>query len=380
MFRRLSTTRVIVDAAIAVVFFAFVASFPAFAGEGVASVAVALGMAAALAVRRLSPALALGLAWLTALAQMAAGLSPQVSDIAVFAVLYVTAAYGSRLVFWLGFASSFVAAIAIAIYLVFVSSFLLGGGVDWRSLPLALLVMLSAAFAFLLAWTAGALVRTALRGRESRLARDAARAQALAEAERVRIARDMHDVVAHSLAVVVAQADGGRYAAASDPDAATAALGTIAATARAALADVRVLLTQLRHSQGDGPQPSLADLDALFGGVRAAGVELRVAIAPVAPPDAPAAVQLAVFRILQEALTNALRHGVGPVDVWLAWHPDRVRLAVRNPLGAAPAAASAGHGIVGMRERALLVGGHLNAVAVEGAFAVDAELPMGVPG
>ncbi|MGC4015818.1 MAG: histidine kinase [Luteolibacter sp.] len=131
------------------------------------------------------------------------------------------------------------------------------------------------------------------------------------EVERVRIARDMHDVVAHSLAVVVAQADGARYAASTDPDAASRALETIGSTARSALADVRLLLIQLRHSESEGPQPQLTDLEALYTQVRAAGVNLRVAVEPLPVTTPPAAVQLAVYRILQEALTNALRHGDG---------------------------------------------------------------------
>lgn len=108
---------------------------------------------------------------------------------------------------------------------------------------------------------------------------------------------------------MIAQADGARYAAVSDPGVATQALGTISTTARAALADVRLLLGQLRHSQLDGPQPTLADLEQLYAQVRAAGVDLRVDVDPAPPGIPPAAVQLAVYRVLQEALTNALRHG-----------------------------------------------------------------------
>ncbi len=194
----------------------------------------------------------------------------------------------------------------------------------------------------------------------------------------MRIARDMHDVVAHSLAVVIAQADGARYAASADPAAATAALGTISTTARAALADVRLLLTQLRHAESEGPQPTIADLEELYAQVRAAGVELRVDIdpAPALPP--PAAVQLAVYRILQEALTNALRHGDGgPVTVALAWHADRVELEVRNRLRPGDRPAESGHGLIGMGERASLVGGRLNAADRDGEFVVSATLPIG---
>lgn len=349
----------------------------AFMVHGLLSaVLVTVAMTAALAVRRLSPGIALGLAWGGAIVQMAFGRPPGPVDVAIFAVLYATGAYGSTRVFWSGFASSFVGAVVITVYLV-LGPTVGSGNVSWTSIPIALAVLVAAAFALLLSWTVGALVRTSLRARENRAAQERAEAEAVAEQERVRIARDMHDVVAHSLAVVIAQADGARYAAASDPGAATAALGTISTTARSALADVRLLLTQLRHSQGDGPQPTLADLEELYAQVRAAGAELRVDVDPAPPGEPPAAAQLAVYRILQEALTNALRHGDGgPVDVRLAWHPSRVDLEVRNgATGSLPG--PPGHGLIGMRERAQLAGGRLDAAAEGDRFVVSASLPVG---
>jgi signal transduction histidine kinase len=394
VFRPLKTSQLVVDVVAAVLFLLLfgVLLQPGGFDAWVREFLVTVGMASALAVRRKSPLLALTIAWVAAIAQMLLGMSPIPSDIAVFGVLYVTAAYGSRVVFWLGFASSFVGAAAIAFYLVIATSYLTGSGASWQDLPTAVFVLFAAVFALLLAWTAGALVRTAVRARANRLARDRAVGDAVTEQERVRIARDMHDVVAHSLAVVIAQADGARYAAAADPSVATDALGTISTTARAALADVRLLLTQLRHSQSDGPQPGLTDLDDLFEQVRAAGIDLHVEVAPPAPVDVPASVQLAVFRILQEALTNALRHGgAGPVRVRLTWLPGRCEFAVRSPLRPAAARVAAprelsdadpmrvpGHGIIGMRERAQLVGGSLH-VAPEGhEFVVAASLPLGV--
>jgi signal transduction histidine kinase len=236
---------------------------------------------------------------------------------------------------------------------------------------------MAASFALLLAWTTGAMVRAVLRSRASRIAQVQAEAEAAAEQERVRIARDMHDVVAHSLAVVIAQADGARYAAASDPGAATAALGTISSTARAALADVRLLLGQMRHSQGDGPQPSLADLDELYAQVRAAGLALRVTVDPAPRTEPGAAVQLAVYRILQEAFTNAIRHGGGgTADVNLAWSSDAVLVTVRNPLAADSAPQPGGHGVIGMRERAQLVGGMLDAGTEGTDFVGRARIPL----
>jgi len=334
--------------------------------------AVVLLFTVALAIRRLQPGLALGVAWLAAVLQMLFLQQPRPVDVVVFAVLYVTAAYGSRLVFWLGFASAIGGAVVITVYIFGVLT-----TVGFDSLPTAIAVLVAALFALLLSWVTGALVRTAIRGRETRRAQELAEGQAAAEQERVRIARDMHDVVAHSLTVVIAQADGARYAAASDPTAAATALGTISTTARAALADVRLLLTQLRHSQAPGPQPTLADVEALYTQVRAAGVELRVDVDPAPAREQPASVQLAVYRILQEALTNALRHGDGGVvSVRLAWWPTRVDLTVANGRTGDPA--PGGHGLIGMRERAQLVGGRLDAGAEGADFVVRATIPLGV--
>ncbi|MET0297377.1 MAG: histidine kinase [Microbacterium sp.] len=383
MFRPLKPYQLVVDVVLAGLF-ALVAlwselgGFVSGPGDLLASVVTCLLLAIALAGRRLAPGAALGVAWAAAIAQMAFGRPPIFADVAIFAVLYTTAAYGSRPTFWAGFGSSILGAVVITSYLLVIPGFA-GGRLSLATLPLAIAVLLAAGFALLLSWTVGALVRTALRAKANRAAQERAEAEAVVEQERVRIARDMHDVVAHSLAVVIAQADGARYAAAADPAVATSALGTISSTARAALSDVRLLLTQLRHSQGDGPQPTLADLEQVYAGVREAGVELRVDVDPAPPGETPAAVQLAVYRILQEALTNAIRHGEpGPVSVRLAWLADRVELEVRNPSRAGAGAAASGHGLVGMRERANLIGGRLEAASRADEFVLTAQLPVGV--
>ncbi len=363
--------------------FAVLAFFPeldagrALAFNGLSTTLFVLAMATSLAFTSVSPALALTAAWTGAVVQMAFGRDPSPTDVPVFVALFATAAYGGRRTFWAGFASVFVGAVVIVGYL-------FAPLVSWSTEPAlsdvatAVAVLIAAVFGLGLAWTIGALVRTGIRARANRAAQVRAEAEAAAEQERVRIARDMHDVVAHSLAVVIAQADGARYAAAADPEATTRALGTISATARAALSDVRLLLTQLRHAQTDGPQPTLADLEALYAQVRAAGVDLRVDVDPTPPAEPPAAVQLAGYRILQEALTNALRHGgAGPVRVRLAWHPDRVEISVRNPMPAERRPSASGHGVVGMGERATLVGGSLTAAPDGGDFAVTAVLPIG---
>jgi signal transduction histidine kinase len=388
VFRPLRPLQVATDIAVAAAFFFVTVVFELNAGIGMVgppagslTVLGVLGYVAlfsvALGLRRFSPGLALGVAWIAAITQMAMLRGPSLVDLAIFGVLYATAAYGTTRVYWAGLASSVAGAVVITAYLYLGP--LYSGPLDLSLLPVAVILLGGATFALMFAWTCGALVRTTRRARETRIAQQRAEAEAAAEFERVRIARDMHDVVAHSLAVVVAQADGARYAAATDPHAATAALETISTTARAALADVRLLLTQLRHSQGDGPQPGVADLDALYAQVRAAGVDLRVDIDPAPPAEPPASVQLAVYRILQEALTNALRHGEagGPVEVRLSWSANRVDVTVRNPVVAgASAPTRTGHGLIGMRERTQLVGGDFAAAEESGWFAVRASIPV----
>lgn len=340
----------------------------------------------AAAISRLAPALALIIAWVGAVLQMLCGFAPLPVDLAIFAVLFATSAWGSRRLMSLGGASAAVGGLVAGVYIAVIQfgPHALNPSELARTGMNALLTSTSVGFALIIAWGAGLLWRQVQHGRQTRLAQLQAEAVAVEEQERVRIARDMHDVVAHSLAVVIAQSDGARYAAASDPALAQEALATIAQTARSALSDVRMLLTQLRHRQGDGPQPTLADLETLFAHVRQAGVVPRVTVDPVPPGEPPAAIQLAVYRILQEALTNAIRHGQGDVDVRLAWHPNRVDLEVRNRVegegrGRATQAPSApgGHGLVGMRERAQLVGGTFAAQHEAGAFVVRVTLPIG---
>lgn len=374
-------------------------SYPSWLAIG-GSIVITVLFAGAVAIARLSPALSLGTAWLAAIVQMLMIRPPSFADIAIFGVLFATAVYGSRRVFWAGLISVGVGALVIAGYGTWFFTRGSAGGLGLQGLAVEGLVIsivamfLAALFGLGLSWTIGALVRAVLRGRQTRLEQEVAQARAAAEHERVRIARDMHDVVAHSLTVIVAQSNGARYAAAANPAAASEALSTIAQTAGSALADVRVLLAQLRHTESDGPQPTLTDLDSLYRQIRAAGLAVDVVVDPQPPGIPPAAVQLAVFRILQEALTNALRHGAGGmIRVRQAWFPGAVQFEVRNPVLAAPAeptragmlldlsgggaAGHGGHGLIGMRERAQLVGGVLTAQIERNEFVVRGSIPIG---
>jgi signal transduction histidine kinase len=206
-----------------------------------------------------------------------------------------------------------------------------------------------------------------------------------ATAERARIARELHDVVAHSLSVVIAQADGGRYAGKNDPEAATGALEAIAATGRQALTDMRSLLGVLRDGGGEeyAPQPDVDAIPALVQDVRASGLDVDLLVEG-APQPLPAGPQLAAYRIVQESLTNVLKHAGPASRAWvrLQWRPDALELSVLDDGRGASAAMvdsdGSGQGLRGMRERATLHGGRLDAgPRTGGGFGVHAALPYG---
>ncbi|GIG59221.1 hypothetical protein Lfu02_35930 [Longispora fulva] len=194
--------------------------------------------------------------------------------------------------------------------------------------------------------------------------------------ERTRIARDMHDVVAHSLAVIVTQAQGGQFA----PDRAPAVLETIAETGRQALADMRGLLGVLRTDDsldGFGPQPALGDVDDLLHRVRAAGLAVELVETGTRGPLAPTA-ELAGFRLIQEALTNTMKHAgaAARATVRLTWGSEALAVDVTDDGTGKTSGDVAGHGLLGMRERLSVVGGTLSAgPAPGGGFQVLAVLP-----
>ncbi len=393
MFRRLSPPQITVDIVVAALFGLIVASVELPFSDGIAPVFVAMGMTAALALRRMSPALALGVAWLAVVVQLTNGMQPVPSNIAILAVLYTTGCYGVTWVRWAGLASAIGGGVLAATYTAFTLVATGNGLQNLHTLPTIVIASLfgsiAAIFVFTLAWTIGLLVRTSRDAKvESRRRIQAQEEQRLAqqsvvvEQERNRIARDMHDVVAHSLAVVIAQADGARYAQKGDPEAMDGTLATIAETARSALGDVRLLLAELRHRQGEGPQPLLTDLEALFDQMRGAGLDLRVTTTGAEHP-LPTGHQIAIYRILQEALTNALRHGKRdePVQVDVTWQDRGVAVRVINPVASVVSSPDAfGHGVPGMHERAALVGGWLTAETTDGGlFVVTAFVPVPSP-
>ena len=206
-------------------------------------------------------------------------------------------------------------------------------------------------------------------GRERRLA---------AAEERTRIARDLHDSAAHAINVILVQAGAARLLQGRDPDAVRAALSTIEDVARETIGEIDVLVRGLREDRDSAevePPPGLAALDALAERYRAAGLAIDVHVGGYLRP-LPRGVDQAAYRILQESLTNAARHGDGAARVDVHYGDGEVELMIANPVGATVngAPAAGGHGILGMRERAALLGGTLDAGAAK-ATGCSASVP-----
>ncbi len=201
--------------------------------------------------------------------------------------------------------------------------------------------------------------------------------------ERARIAREMHDIVAHGMSTVVVQAEAARRLIDTDPVKAREALGNIETVGRESLTEMRRMLGVLRDPENGAelaPQPQISDFEALAHHASEAGVETRMAVEGDKRP-VPPGVELTAYRVVQEALTNVIRHAGRPVraDVTIGYEPGSIVLdVVDNGLGAAasPATSGTGHGLTGMRERVEIYNGTLEAKPrVGGGFSVRATLP-----
>lgn len=253
---------------------------------------------------------------------------------------------------------------------VVIAASLLGAGdADARDVSFNLLL-------YALAWILG----EAQRARRA-AAEDLAR-QAVTD-ERARIASELHDVVAHHVSMMVVQAEGGASVAAADPERAVEAFDAISATGRQAMSEMRRVVGVLRNEGSEGalaPQPGLGTVGDLVEGVRRSGLEVELQLEGRARPLAPG-LDLSAYRILQEALTNAVRHAdPRRLTVTVRYDDEAVELEVADD-GHGPATdvgAGGGHGLVGMRERVALYGGELRVGTREGGgFAVVARLPTG---
>jgi len=213
---------------------------------------------------------------------------------------------------------------------------------------------------------------------------EAERARRAVLEERTRIAREMHDVVAHHMSLIAVRAETAPYRLSGLTEPARSEFGSLSAEAREALAQMRRLLGVLRQDQAAvlAPQPQLADLPALVDTARRAGVSVELSVPP-APGQVPSGVGVCAYRIVQESLSNASQHAPGAaVTVSVDHEAGAVLLRVANgpggPTGPAGNKHGPGHGLTGMRERVALLGGSLSAGPVpDGGFVVSAVLPLG---
>ncbi|WP_455681146.1 sensor histidine kinase [Streptomyces gardneri] len=348
------------------------------------AIAVLIGHAA-LAWRRVAPALSFAVVTAAGAVQLAgAGGLPLLPSLLVFPIaLYGYAVHGadrSRLV---ALAVGAMAAVTAAVWSA-------AAGPGRTPVPVAYLGGLLLAVVAV-AVSLGAYRRMQLAYTEELLAR-AARAEADREDrarsavlhERARISREMHDVIAHSLSVIVSQAQGGRYAARTRPERAVEVLGRIEETGRQALADMRGLLGVLRSgtpeaAEGWGPQPGLAELPLLLDRVRVAGLRVDHTVSGE-PYPLSAAAGLVVHRLIQEALTNTLKHaGRGAqARIRLDWSGGALVVEVSDNGHGPGVSDGAGQGLIGMRERISVVGGtvHTGPAGEDGrGFLVRARLP-----
>ena len=374
-------------------------------------------MSIAVVWRRLRPALSAAVVFSAALGHLALGV-PFVfpADFLVLLALYSVTVHGPVWAYRTAYVGTLVGAGVVGVIFVSVRGEFVQDYTAAAIVSFVIVLTSTTVFAY-------GLVRRARRERIDALVDRAARlelerdqqTQIATAAERARIAREMHDIVAHSLSVIIAQADGGRYAAQQDPAAAQRSLATIGETGRAALADMRRLLGVLRSgadggtaqapdaladgvrglagpggaagpgapSSGDrrfvlSPQPGVDDIETLVQQVRASGLDVSLARLGT-PRPLPPGTGLSVFRIAQESLTNVLKHA-GPgatATVLLQWRESSLLLEVTDDgRGAAASSDGAGQGVVGMRERATMLSGTL-AVGPRpgGGYRVRAEIP-----
>jgi signal transduction histidine kinase len=352
-------------------------------GSGLPRSRLVLGYALALlhtlplAARRRFPGAVLGISVVSGLAVAALGLPPIVLGPAILVAVYSVAAYGDWWVSLAGLAAAEVGSVAVQLTpgrfqaptvvsnaLVIGAAWLLGHFVGDRR-----------------AYT----VRLEERTAELEQAREELARRAVTE-ERLRLARELHDVVAHAMSVIAVQSGVGAHVADSRPEEAAKALAAIEATSRAALIELRRMLGVLRQdSESPGslaPVPGLADLDGLLAEVARVGLAVKLRVEGT-PSPLPAGVDLSAYRIVQEALTNVVRHaGPARAQVTVRYHDQEVTVEVTDDgrgVGAPTddGQAGVGHGLIGMRERVAAFGGDLEAgPRPGGGFRVAARLPL----
>lgn len=320
--------------------------------------------------RRTEPLGVLGLTLVATLLAAAIGYRDLAGGYAVLVALYSAGRYvDDERWSYVGLAGSFSVCVGFPYLIGAITAVAVGFG----------LVVLSAV------WYVGRRLRTREEDAEERRREQAADADRAVQAERTRIARELHDVVAHRVSLMTVQAGAAKTVALDDPQAALQAMEAVEHAGRQALDELRHLLGVLRPTGDEGslvPQPGLADVPRLVDQFRAAGLDVSLQMADL-PRGLPTRVDLSGYRIVQESLTNVLKHA-GPkarTAVRVSAANGAVDIEVSDRGHAAAGLPGSGYGIVGMRERALLLGGSLTASPqIDGGFRVAAHLPVGGAG
>ncbi|MFJ2513939.1 sensor histidine kinase [Streptomyces griseoviridis] len=356
-------------------------------GNPLLGVPIALLLCLVIALRRRMPEKMLLLSIVIGVAQVLLNVAAGPADFAMLVIVYTVAATGAR---W-------ASRTALALGLCAAPLAQLRWPNDQTSFLGNIAIMVFQTVPFALAWVLGDSIRTRrayfaqLEERAARLEKEReAQAKVAVAAERARIARELHDVVAHNVSVMVVQADGAAYVLDAAPDQAKKALETISSTGRQALAEMRRLLGVLRtgeHQEAGEyvPQPDVEQMGDLIEQCRTSGLPVDFKVEGT-PRPLPSGVELTAYRIVQEALTNTRKHG-GPntgASVRLVYFDDGLGLLVEDDGKGAPhelyeegGPDGQGHGLIGMRERVGMVGGTLDAgPRPGGGFRISALLPL----
>ncbi|MGI5349626.1 sensor histidine kinase [Streptomyces sp. CA-250714] len=365
------------------------APLPQGTGRQIAMIPIALALSLVVALRRRAPEKMLVLATGTGLAQVIADVGPFPGNFAFLVIIFTVASRHTR---W---ASRF--ALVGALLAPTIDTLRWPDGP--RDLSEQVFGTLFMTLAFVMAWVLGDSLRTRrayylqLEERAKRLEKEReAQAKVAVAAERARIARELHDVVAHNVSVMIVQADGAAYVLDTSPEQTRAALETISGTGRQALAEMRRLLGVLRSGDAgrrDGdeyvPQPGVDQIADLVEQVRGAGLTVDFKVEGT-PHPLPSSVELTAYRIVQEALTNTRKHGGPDVGATVQLHYGDDELSVlaeddgrgaQRELYEEGGADGLGHGLIGMRERVGMVGGALEAGPRSGGgFRIRAALPL----
>jgi signal transduction histidine kinase len=369
----------LVDAGLAVMLFAFAVPRPHHghddARPGIATLALLAVATAALVLRRSHPRVVWAVALLAGVvAVLDSGDGPTLA-LPTCLALYTL---GNRVPLRTTVIATAVTGVAYAVAMALAQGTWLDEHGDSPALPILALGGAAAAVGVAVRFQRAALEAAEARAQQAELTREEEAERRVTD-ERVRIARDLHDVVAHHISVINVQAGVARHLMDSRPEQARAALGLVRDASKTVLSEMSAVVGLLRTADEEAPTepaPGLARVDSLVDSARRAG--LQVSCARTGDPwELPPIVDLTAYRVVQESLTNAVKHGSGTADLVIRYGREEVRIEVRNPVGTAGASSpGGGHGVIGMRERVEAVHGRLAAGPEPGGtFAVCAELP-----